>query len=61
MKQVTIRVEGFITVIVENDVKSEDIPVALDVPTKDEVDISPVEDVCDSEITTQEIVMEVNI
>jgi len=62
MKQVTMRIEGFVTVTVpDGNDTPESIPVKLDVFDMNEHDESYVYEVCGTEITTKEIQSSVDI
>ena len=64
MKQVTIRVEAFTTVTVPDDWDrdvEESIPIKLDVYDSSELEGSQVEEVIETEITTKEIISEVDL
>ena len=62
MKQITMKVEGYVTVEVDDfGVKPDDIPVKLDVFTKDDVENSRVVEVIETDITIKEIQTAVDI
>ena len=64
MKQITVRVVGWVVVTVKDDFKDDgnqvyDIPMKLDTFNQDEDSDSPVVEVIETDITTKEIVTEV--
>ena len=55
LKQYTIRVEGFVTIMAEENLDVNAVPMKIDVVTRDEDKTSPAIDLLETDITEQSI------
>jgi len=61
LKQYTIAVEGFVTVVAEEGLEMDDVRVKLDVFTQDEISDTAVTEVNETEVTGKSVISKVDL